>query len=168
MRHKIIAVDPGQRGAIVQIDRGLKVLKILYEKELRLPDTKKLNIDLLVNTFVWGESVAYLEYPTARPGEGANRALNFGIEIGSWETILTHLLSFKVRLVPPQTWTRRLGVIGKTKTGWEVNRTDKLQEYYGFSFDETMRMCYTKRGRFLDGICDALLLAYYGHLQEID
>lgn len=97
-----------------------------------------------------------LEWPTTRPGEGAERSERFGRQKGILETML-FCMGFVVYKLAPNLWKGRLGLPGKDHANAKSLADASFRRYYPAHGDLVRGPC----GGFLDGRCEALLIAHF-------
>jgi len=97
-----------------------------------------------------------LEWPTTRPGEGAERCERFGRQKGYLEAFC-FLKGMSYYKIAPNLWKGRLGLDGKTVVGAN-ERAAKLFEMYYPGHTALIR---GPKGGIKDGIMDALLIAHF-------
>lgn len=150
-------IDPGFTGALAVLSEDGLIARI---HDMPVINTGFNRIDLTtlydvlkhlpVNTHV------ALENPTTRPGEGAERCFRFGRGIGNIEAML-HVSGLRYVLIPPQTWTAYLGVVGKSH---DHDCRQRLAYFQGL-YPQHESKVIGSRGGVLDGPLDALLIAEY-------
>jgi hypothetical protein len=159
-----VGIDPGFNGAIAVIDSGgvpqvwdmptYKPSPRMREYDLGLLNVRFRQLKRIHNPFVG------LEWPTTRPGEGAERCKRFGVGLGQLEALLYCLRMEYVR-IPPATWKMKLNLDGKTKKGWEKQNA----AFFDMFYPDYTEMIRGPRGGIKDGRCDALLIAHYYRLK---
>lgn len=147
----IIGIDPGNTGAIVMLDETGAVVEI-HDMPLMANGTKQqVNPAELRNILSpWAAHVemAYLEKVGAMPGQGVASMFNFGMGFGVIQGVIA-ALGIPVKLVAPQSWKKRAGLIGKDKD----NARTLAQQLYPSA----------PLGRKKDiGRADAILIARFG------
>ena len=147
---KIIAIDPGKNGGIVIYDNKIKqVIEVA-----KMPATPQEVFNLLrIYSF---NSVCYLEKVQGLPGMAASAMFNFGKGFGHLEMAL---LACKIPTfeMTPQKWQKALslGVKGnKSSTKWKNKLKAKAEQLF------------PNVGKITLAVSDALLICYYGILEE--
>jgi hypothetical protein len=97
-----------------------------------------------------------LEWPTTRPGEGAERCERFGRQKGYLEAFC-FLKGLDYYKIAPNLWKGRLGLDGKTVEGAN-ERAAKLFETY---YPAHVSLIRGPKGGIQDGRMDALLIAHF-------
>jgi hypothetical protein len=160
-----MGIDPGREGAFGVLSTN--------DGELWEPDvwdmspTTNRGIDLiwandLLSRFMTSGVLVILESNTARPGEVPDYAMRFGWQTGNLEALL-YAKGFETRLVPPNLWTGRLGLPGKTHHGSIEQRAAMWDELY----PEHKEMVRGPKGGLKDGRLDALLMAEWLRMTEL-
>lgn len=156
-------VDPGFSGAIGCINAagtGVTVYDMPLvgtggkdrqrEFDLDQLDAIIAGIGLLPN------SVLGIEWPTTRPGEGAERAERFGRGKGLLQAF-AHARKLDYYLLAPNLWKGRLGVPGKS----DKNANKIAAKLFTTFYPEHADLIHGPRGGVKDGRCDALLIAHF-------
>lgn len=156
-----VGIDPGFTGAIGSItENGL--VSVTDLPTIRLPKKPiEFDVPLLVKTLqaIYNEdeqSFFALEFPSTRPGEGAERSKRFGHGIGLVEGVLA-CLNAKYERVYPNQWKGCLGIPGKTDPRANQTAAAFLEAYY----PAVKALIRGPKGGLLDGRIDALLIAHY-------
>lgn len=163
-----VGVDPGFHGAIGRISLDGQRLSAWDLPVTRSDNDKSREFDLpalagLIKTLrrLPGVTVG-LEFPTTRPGEGAERSKRFGHGLGLLEGML-FIRGVSYRRIPPNLWKGRLGVPGKTEKGAVAASAAFFDLYYPAYHD----LIRGPHGGLLDGRIDALLIAHYLRTREL-
>lgn len=157
MTNQYLGVDPGRSGALAlingqnvpqvwdmpgsKVDRGCDIMSLFQILEA-IPSPE--------------QTMAALEWNTARPGEVPDYAFRFGLQTGQLHAAL-YAYSFQIITLAPNKWTGRLGLPGKTHAGAIEQRAAMWDSLYP-AFKSMIR---GPRGGILDGRLDALLIAVY-------
>jgi crossover junction endodeoxyribonuclease RuvC len=122
-----IGIDPGLSGAIVVLENDLPT------EWYRMPTMKtgsanRVNASALASIirrtiFDDEETRAYVELVSSMPGQGVASMFSFGHSAGVIQGVLG-AYRMPVRMVTPQSWKKRAGLIGKDK---EAARTLAIQ-----------------------------------------
>jgi len=160
-----IGIDPGFSGAIAVIpgDTGIPWFETM--PVIRRGDGdgyNALDVKALLRIFRSLLTVGVpcckvgLENPTTRPGEGAERSFRFGRQVGNLETAV---LAFDgdLTLIPPATWTAKMGFCGKSYNNAVEQRADWVDKNYPAASSKIRG----PRGGLLDGRIDAICIAAY-------
>ena len=147
---KIIAIDPGKNGGIVIYDNKIKqVIEVA-----KMPATPQEVLNLLrIYSF---NSVCYLEKVQGLPGMAASAMFNFGKGFGHLEMALLACKIPTFEMIP-QKWQKALslGVKGnKSSTEWKNKLKAKAEQLF------------PNVGKITLAVSDALLICYYGILEE--
>jgi crossover junction endodeoxyribonuclease RuvC len=145
-----VGIDPGKAGAIACIDENGKATK--YGMMPLLPsgeiDGKEV-YRMLENS---GDKVfCTLELAQAMPQQGVVSVFNYGRGFGKIQAAI-EILKIPCQEVRPMAWKKEFSLVKTEKTD-SVTKAMKLFPDVEF---------YTKRGRMLDGLAEAFLLALYG------
>lgn len=155
-------IDPGFSGAI-----GLMNAKGSSVSVWDMPITstekdrqREIDLDGLNDVFkhlrYLHDCVVGIEWPTTRPGEGAERAERFGRGKGLLQAF-AYLKGLEFYLIAPNLWKGRLGLPGKTD-----KKANKLAaKLFNTYYPEHASLIRGPRGGIKDGRCDALLIAHF-------
>jgi len=155
-------IDPGFKGAISVMNAAGTVVSIVDLPVTSKGTGKSREFDLpaLRNVFkrikFTHDLVVGLEWPTTRPGEGAERSERFGRGKGILQAML-FCMGFDYYLISPNLWKGRLGVPGKTQGDSNIIAEQVFTTYYPQFAD----LIKGPRGGFKDGRCDAALIAHF-------
>ena len=145
-----IGIDPGVTGALVCLE-GNEISDMVDMPTIDMPSGKKqVNAAQIAKILTaWQEdSIVILERVSAMPGQGVSSMFNFGMGYGIIQGVVM-AMGIPMRLVSPQVWKKRAGLLGKDK---DYARTLAQQLWPG-----------AELGRKKDiGKADALLIAKYG------
>lgn len=160
-RDSFVGVDPGFAGAIALINGGVPMIWDMPVRTAKLDRKRELDLGrlwVIIRQFKQDldAPLVGLEWPTTRPGEGAERAKRFGVQMGQLEALL-YAARLDYERVPPATWKGHLCVTGKTQDNWEQISIDLFTTYY----PEYTELIYGPQGGLKDGRLDALLIAHY-------
>jgi hypothetical protein len=158
---KYVGIDPGFYGAVAVWDSmgGLIIHDMpLYQIKITGGKTRnRIDIDTLVDMFASiGPALVGLEYPSTRPGEGAQACFNFGEQLGMLQ-VISKEIDNETALIPPQTWKRKLGVKGKEKK----DAIPEMVALYKELFPNKLGLLKGPRGGIKDGRLEAALIAAY-------
>lgn len=157
-----VGIDPGFSGGIAIINAAGTFVRVF---DMPVTDTEKdrqREIDLaglesvFRNIGHYPDCFAGLEFPTTRPGEGAERSERFGRGKGYLEAFL-FLLRFEYARISPQLWKGRLGLPGKDHAGANATCAAMFDKLY----PTRSAMIRGPRGGIIDGRLDALLIAHF-------
>jgi hypothetical protein len=154
---RIVGIDPGLSGAIAMLDTTDNSLSIYAIEVTKATHGRgnQVNTPLLIDNFdmMFGDADhVWIERVQAGPKDGSSAAFKFGYVAGLLRGVVAgHNLP--VSFVTPAKWKMSMGVT-KDK-GTAVARAGELFPNYGHRF-------VGPRGGLLDGIAEAVLLAYYG------
>lgn len=156
-------LDVGFKGALGVLDRSGKVkgvwdLPVIYtgdddsSREFDLPAMEALFLSLAE----YHDLVLGIEWPTTRPGEGAERSERFGRGKGYIEAFayLTGIPYFKL---PPNLWKPALGLPGKD----HPQAIPLAHEHLNRHHPESEPLIYGPLGGLKDGRIEALLIAHF-------
>jgi crossover junction endodeoxyribonuclease RuvC len=151
-----MGIDPGLEGAIACIDENDSVAFLFDMPVMAMGKNKKqVNAAELGKQLIHWQRyigtdnlVAYMEYISARPGQGVSSMFNFGKSCGIVQGILG-ALQIPVVFVTPVTWKKRANLSGKPK---DMARTLAQQLYPGADLARKKDI----------GRADALLIARHG------
>ncbi len=162
-----VGIDPGFSGGIAVLSADGTSAKAwpmpITQRNSARDSTREYDLDGLHTIFkrlhFLPRPEVTIEWPTTRPGEGAERAERFGRGKGYLHAFL-HLMQFQYTKVAPNIWKGRLGLPGKES---DPNSTQGAS-YWGEHYPKHVALILGPRGGTLDGLLDALLLAHYGRL----
>ena len=160
----ICGIDPGFRGAFCVMNIQGTHLQF-WDMPMTTPaggKDKQREIDLVGLDAIFTHlrllpaCLVGIEWPTTRPGEGAERSERFGRGKGYLEAF-AYLKGLVYRKIAPNLWKPRLGLPGKTNV--EANRMafNLFQHFY----PDATKSILGPRGGILDGRCEAALIAHY-------
>lgn len=144
---RVIGIDPGYHGAIAILNNKYEI----YDMPLIKKDKKnQIDIDALVNIFskFTKEDKIFIERVHAFPGQGVVSMFNFGFQFGGL-VFLCAAFRLSYYLIEPRIWKS----FYKIKEKEVYTKAKKIYPEGEFK---------TKRGKILDGRCEAVLLANYG------
>ena len=161
--HKFyVGIDPGFTGAISCINAVGTTVKVWDMPIIKAVRLRRREFDLngLQAVFKhirrFPDVVVGLEWPTTRPGEGAERCERFGRGKGILQAML-HVMKLEYYLISPNLWKGRLGIPGKTNK--DANKlAAKLFDIYYAEYSHLLR---GPRGGIKDGRADACLIAHF-------
>lgn len=169
-QHEFYAgIDPGFTGAIGLMNITGSVVKV-WDIPIRRTGPRnrhrEYDLDKLEPVYRYLARLPLLalgiEWPTTRPGEGAERAERFGRGKGYLEAF-AHLKRLSYFKIAPNLWKGRLGLPGKSST--EANR--QAADLFDIYYPEYGDLIRGPRGGVRDGRCDALLIAHFLRLQTV-
>lgn len=155
-------IDPGFEGAIAVMNAAGTTAKVFDMPVLEREKDRQREIDLagLRDVFRYvrrlPDCVVGIEWPTTRPGEGAERSERFGRGKGYLEAF-AFLHGVEYHKLAPNLWKGRLGLDGKTVAGANERAAGLFETFY----PERSAMIRGPRGGILDGRMDALLISHF-------
>jgi len=154
-------IDPGFSGAMVRINADGTSVKAFKLPVHRPKKAVEFNLPKLWAMFthmsLLPSHAVGIEWPTTRPGEGAERSERFGRGKG-------YLHAFAVAsgcehyLISPALWKGRLGLEGKAKNKDATRNAATLMLRY---YPQAAEFMYGPRGGPQDGPIDALCIAHF-------
>lgn len=159
-----VGIDPGYKGAIHWVNRSATafVVEDMPVEKAGSGKDREREIDLEALDWIFArirrlpDAAIGLEWPTTRPGEGAERSKRFGVGLGIL-LAYCHASGHPYFLIPPQTWKGRLRLPGKTVYDADKIVAARVREAYPQHVSKVLG----PRGGILDGRCDAVLIAYF-------
>lgn len=153
-------IDPGYNGGIGLISGDAKVVQVW---DMPITGTgRDRQIDMPELESVFKRLARYpalrllMEYPTTRPGEGAERSKRFGEQLGILRMGM-HCLGLPGELIAPNLWKARLGLPGKQ----EADALKRCVAYWDRQYPSCPGLVRGPRGGIKDGRLDALLIAHF-------
>jgi crossover junction endodeoxyribonuclease RuvC len=152
MSHEyLIGIDPGISGAVVILGAGMAPIEWTRMPSLKVGKSSRVDCAALARFLHdYGNAIAYVEQVHSMPTQGVASVFTFGHAAGAVEGVLAALM-IPVTLVPPQTWKRRAGLIGKDK---DAARSRAIQLWPRWN-------ALGKKGEG-QALADAALIARYG------
>lgn len=147
----IAGIDPGKSGAIVLIEDGKVKDKALLANIV----PRKWLLDR-------GTKLVYLEQAQSFPKQGIASAFNYGRDFGYLLGTLAGS-NMTVHLIRPSVWARRIHTMSpkidepKARSLWCARHLWPDQDW----------LATDKSTKPHDGLVDAALIAYFGHLNEL-
>jgi crossover junction endodeoxyribonuclease RuvC len=158
----VIGCDPGQSGALALLADGQPAGFIDMPTMARAAGGNEVNAAELaaslrgvMHSHRGAYIIAIVEAVSAMPGNGASSMFRFGESFGVLKGVLG-ALSIPYQLVHPQTWKRKLTLIGSDK---DAARTMAIRLFPQIAMDLARKKDI--------GRADALLVARYGELIEV-
>lgn len=110
-----IGIDPGASGALVAIDKDLKIVDYLI-MPLKMDGQKSIVDASKVADFIEQHKPEFvaLERVGARPGQGVVSMFSFGRNFGALEAII-NAMQLPLHLISPQRWKAMWDLTGKDK-----------------------------------------------------
>lgn len=110
-----IGIDPGASGALVAIDKDLKIVDYLI-MPLKMDGQKSIVDASKVADFIEQHEPEFvaLERVGARPGQGVVSMFSFGRNFGALEAII-NAMQLPLHLISPQRWKAMWDLTGKDK-----------------------------------------------------
>ena len=154
---RILGVDPGITGALVLMDQSWRVLSALRMPTLKAGKGSEVNCAAVAAWIEANRPIdhAYVELVHSMPGQGVTSTFTFGLATGAIVGVLSGL-KVPITRVPPQTWKKRCGLIGKDKDcarGRAIQLWPEWRELDGKTAGQAF--------------ADAALIARYGHGEEL-
>lgn len=155
-------IDPGQTGGFGIINAKGTTVRC-WDMPLTQAEKdrqKEIDLDELHQSFkqlkIRPSLALGIEWPTTRPGEGAERSERFGRGKGYLHAF-AHLLGLDYYLIAPNLWKSRLGLPGKSDRTANRQGAELLDRYY----PDFTGLYRGPRGGIKDGRVDALLIAHF-------
>lgn len=156
-RATVIGIDPGLSGAIVLMRNG-DPYEWLLMPTMKHGSSNRVNGAALRSALRSTEEhislLAVVEDVHAMPGQGVSSMFNFGHACGVVLGVLA-AMEIPVKMVPPQLWKKRAGLIGQDK---DAARTKAIQTWPGWTDLNTKA-----QGQ---AFADAALIARFGAANE--
>jgi hypothetical protein len=167
MKPHILGIDPGTNGALVLLDlhgniKAHHIMPLIYKKvatkkhEVGYLDLKTLN-QMLKSLNSEGVEKSFLEYVSARPGEGTSSSFKFGGMFWATQALLVaNNMSYK--LITPASWCACMHEgISRDLEAKKRSQIAFKNLFHGVDFKRT-QSCESNH----DGLVDAALIAEYG------
>lgn len=158
-----IGVDPGFTGGFAAISANGQEVKTWAMPIIDTAEDRRREFDLSALHLLCTEllslgptRVVGLEWPTTRPGEGAERSERFGRGKGYLDAFF-YLLAFDYYKLSPQLWKGRLGLPGKTQPGANQIVLSAFDAFY----PTHGALVRGSRGGVLSGRLDAAMIAHF-------
>lgn len=150
----ILGIDPGLSGAIAVLDLSNKLLAVhdMPTTIVRSGKSDKRQLsEAMLSSIIRQTNAehAYLEFVSARPGQGVTSMFNFGVGYGAIRGVLAGL-QVPMSTVTPMKWQRDLTIA----KGKDANRARAAQLFPEFAY----LFARVKD----DGRADAALIAWWG------
>ena len=143
-KHYYIGIDPGMTGAVAIISNNNDIQ--VFDCPETIPE-----MVAIIKPYK-GQSKALIEKVNPFYKSSAKSAFTFGGNFSAWQAILA---SFEIpyEFITPRKWQKIM-----------FDSANKVEDTKKQSFERTIRLypiieLKTKRGKILDGRCDALLIA---------
>ena len=152
----IIGIDPGQTGARASLNKYGQVVELADMPTMARIHGKGQQVDaaqlasILMSMKDGNTAKVYLEQVSAMPSQGITSSFHFGESVGIVLGVCG-ALGLPVRMVRPQYWKKKAGLIGKDK---DAARTLAIQSHPDFA---DMLYLHKHIGR-----ADAILIAEFG------
>lgn len=155
-----VGIDPGFSGAISYINKTATMIEVHDLPVTGEGKKREFDLDGIIGILrrysFLPDTVVGLEWPSTRPGEGAERSERFGRGKGYLHA-LCHALKLRYHLVVPALWKGRLSLPGKTDPTANQQGLALLRTFYS----EAEGLVLGPRGGIKDGRLDALLIAHF-------
>ena len=159
-RNFYCGVDPGYKGAFCLMNAAGTTCKIYAMPVTGEGRDKEIDLHGLETIFrILGRMPGVglgLEWPNTWPGEPpeAAAALRQGM---AYVEAFAFLGGLPCERIAPNLWTGRLGLPGKTVSGWVDCRVGMVKAFY----PEALPLIYGPREGLLDGPLDAILICHF-------
>jgi len=155
-----IGIDPGLQGGIAVINPlgqycGSSRMPILKVAGKTTIDVKALHAYLDYWSVVFNDTYIMIEDVHAMPKQGVVSMFTFGYGCGGINACAQLIVEAIVLKVRPQEWKAHYDLIKKDKQAGLL----VIENVY----PEAAAECVTPRGKLLDGIVDAILIAGYAY-----
>jgi hypothetical protein len=158
--NKIIGIDIGSKGALALLSPTGDLLEIEDMPILRDGPANRPNVNapLLASiVYRWQATTAFVEFVSARPGEGATGAFSFGRSKGVIEGVCA-AAGLPVAFITPSSWKRAIGIPPGKDGAKDAARSEAIRRWPG------------QAGLFArvkdDGRAEAALIAVAGLLRK--
>jgi hypothetical protein len=154
-------IDPGFAGAIAWMNAAGTTLNVRDMPVTAAKKERQREIDLYGLRDVFAhlrrlpDCYVGIEWPTTRPGEGAERCERFGRGKGYLEAF-AFLKGLQYAKIAPNLWKGRLGLDGKEHAGANERAAELFEQLY----PAHTAIIRGPRGGILDGRLDALMIAH--------
>lgn len=167
MKPHILGVDPGTNGALVLLDlqghiKAHYIMPLVYKKvstkkhEIGYLDLKLL-FEMLKKLNSEGIESTFLEYVSARPGEGTSSSFKFGGMFWAVQALLV-ANEMPYKTIHPRTWCENIHEgMRRDLTAKQRSQIAFKNLFPGVDFKRTPRCAENH-----DGLVDAALIAEYG------
>ena len=150
----LLGIDPGLSGAVAVLDLSNKLLAVhdIPTTTIRSGKSDKRQVsEAMLSAIIKriNPQHAYLEFVSARPGQGVSSMFNFGVGYGAIKGVLAGL-EVPMSTVTPAKWQRDLNLA----KGKDANRARAAQLFPEFAY-------LFSRVKD-DGRADAALIAWWG------
>ena len=150
---KILAIDPGAKGALAFFDMEAGILDVVDTPAVQVKRGQKLKLEIspymaaaLIS--IRKPTVAVMEKTGAMPGQGVSSMYQFGRSVGMIEGILA-ALQIPVTYVSPQVWQKDVG----SRDGKDGNRARAAELFPAYAAEFSRKKD--------DGRADAALMAFW-------
>lgn len=114
----IIGIDPGQTGSLAFYEDGkitaIEDMPVMARTHGQGQQVDPYALATLIMEHGGNSAVAVLEQVSAMKGQGVTSSFNFGEAVGIVKGVLG-ALQIPIRMVTPQRWKRKAGIVGKDK-----------------------------------------------------
>jgi crossover junction endodeoxyribonuclease RuvC len=146
----IIGIDPGKDGGIAVIDREGKLVAL---SRMPLDTEKEIDVCALKLFEDTHQAFCFIERAFCMPMQSTISTFTCGIGYGKLISAL-ELKAIPYSEIRAQVWKKHFGLLKQDKI--------KSVELASNLFPSAKDLFYTPRGRMLDGLAEALLIAEYG------
>ena len=153
----IVGLDPGKTGALAIIDQyGVTAEAFpLYCNEIDIRQISEYLAPLV-------DPVCYLEKVGSRPGQGVKSMFTFGEGYGKLKGMM-EALCIPYVLVTPQAWKKKV----LAGLNWKGDKSAAIEFCHRKHPKMDLRASERARTPHM-GICDALCIAEYGRMMEVN
>ena len=150
---KILAIDPGARGALAFFDMEAGILDVLDVPSVQVKRGQKMKLEIspqMTAAIITARqpACAVMEKVGAMPGQGVSSMFQFGRSVGMLEGILAGLL-IPVTYVSPATWQKDVNA----RCGKDGNRARAAELFPAYAAEFSRKKD--------DGRADAALMAFW-------
>ena len=157
---KIIGIDIGSKGALALLSPTGELLEIEDMPILRDGPANRPNVNaplLAEIVYRWQATTAFVEFVSARPGEGATGAFSFGRSKGVIEGVCA-AAGLPVAFMTPPVWKRAVGIPPGRDGAKDAARSEAIRRWPG----QAALFARVKD----DGRAEAALIAVAGLLRK--
>lgn len=150
---KIMGIDNGLDGGIVTIDK--KTLESYRMPTVKIGKTKRVYDEAAIQSIIQSQNPDLVIIERAQVMHkqgvvsGGKTMYQFGLTVG-----ILRASNIKFQITEPKKWQKEFSISGETKR--------KSYSVACNLFPEYLHSFKTSRGKILDGVTDALLMAEYG------